>query len=580
VLVQVHAPGNPPRPVPPVDPGWDKYDIRCCSFHTATLVEAGLEELLNRALPGVPTSLRGKLGTLIKKGVDRLKKELLKRLPKIAGTAEGLSEVLKLFPAEIIRETGVFEIRERDKPGARSATLCYSGFGLRIALPRKKLDDFLDETIGKVPMFKVLPPAARKEIRDAIKKAIPDPLKTLVQPIGSDTPGRFARFDLLHPRNIRVFSGSVQMGKGVWMPGQVNVEFNSAPWNRPDPIERPRITKCPDTDCNAAGVQTVVGDGKGLELFSITAGDLVAGSCACSPEVRKELEAETENRTEFWTAPQSEMGESSEAETWESAPAEAERSLWEAESQQAESQEAQLQEGELQEAESQERADSPLHEAAFSAGATPAAVTLSEMLSSAEMQQAAMASVLGHSAQRTIRYRGANMTIPAYLRLVSDVSREVAEQAEAEAEQGAGAGSKARGVTRYPADARNMYYTFFQAAIQGVAAKSRLTARQKADLAERIADAAMNVFRGHGDRIKRAMNAATSSADRTSLNIALNLSGPWGEFFKGALSATSGADYDPKSPEKPVLEAAAIADAALLTAGQLDERLWALFGRS
>src|SRR5581483_4228758 len=81
---------------------------------------------------------------------------------------------------------------------------------------------------------------------------------------------------------IQVFEGSAQMGKAFWMPGQVNVEFNSKPWNLPDPVKRPAIVACPDTDCNVAGVQTIVGDGHGLELFSISGGDLVPGSCVCA----------------------------------------------------------------------------------------------------------------------------------------------------------------------------------------------------------------------------------------------------------------------------------------------------------
>src|ERR1051326_7500062 len=184
------------------------------------------------------------------------------------------------------------------------------------------------------------------------------------------------------------------------------------------------------------------------------------------------------------------------------------------------------------------------------------------MLNSPEMQRVAMATVRGHSGQRMIHFNGVRMTIPAYLRLVSHLSRQVAEQTEAEAENSS-APSKPRGVLKYPVQSRSMYFTFFQAALQGLAAKSRLTARQKVDLADRIADAAIKRFQLHGDRISCALKAVSSEDDRTSLSVSLNLSGPWGQFFNGALSATAGADYDPKSPETPVNAAAKIADEAV-----------------
>jgi len=281
VLVQVHAPNSPPRPIPVVDPGWDKYTIRCCSFHTENVVSALLGDLLKKVLPQVPDFLRGKIQELIGKGLKKLVNRLLKELPKLERLVQGLSEVLEEFPAEIIRETGVFEIRERDKSNPRGVTLCYSGFGFRILLPRQNIDEFLDDVMNKISFFKSIPDAVRKQVKDAIKKLLPKIVRTLIQPIESATPGPLARFDLRHPQNIRVFEGSVQLGKGFFMPGQVNVEFNSAPWRRPDPVQRPAIVSCPDTSCNESGIQAIVGNGEGFELFSITQGDLVAGPCVC-----------------------------------------------------------------------------------------------------------------------------------------------------------------------------------------------------------------------------------------------------------------------------------------------------------
>jgi outer membrane protein OmpA-like peptidoglycan-associated protein len=281
VLIQVHAPGAPPRPLPPIDPGWDKYTMRCCSFHTEPLASALLGELLKKGLPGIPESIRKRIPGLLQKGLGRL----LKGVPKLGGVLAGATELLDLFPAEFIRERGVFDIRERDKATARGVILCYSGYGLRIVFPRKNIDEFLDETIAKVPAFKALPAFVREQIKNAVKKLIPDGVKTLVQPIESDTPGPLVRFDLKHARHLKVFEGVVNVGKGVWMPGQVNVEFESPPWHIPDPIKRPLIQNCQDADCNVAGVQMVVGDRRGLELFSITAGELVPGACECAAPV-------------------------------------------------------------------------------------------------------------------------------------------------------------------------------------------------------------------------------------------------------------------------------------------------------
>lgn len=137
VLIQVHAPNNPPQPIPTEDPGWDKYTIRCCSFHTIPAVTELLGELLKKGLPRVPDRLRGPLQTLVKKGISKLIDRLLKGLPKLESLVSGLSEMLKLFPGEFVHETGVFEIRERKEQNARALVLCYSGTALRISVPHQ-----------------------------------------------------------------------------------------------------------------------------------------------------------------------------------------------------------------------------------------------------------------------------------------------------------------------------------------------------------------------------------------------------------------------------------------------------------
>jgi len=445
VLVQVHAPSSAPRPIPVVDPGWDKYTIRCCSFHTKGLPEVLLEQLLKRGLPNIPENLKGRALAALRKGIATLKKQLLKGLPKLAGVAEGFEELLKLFPAQIIQETGVFEIRERDKANARVLVLCYSGFGLRIIFPRANIDQFLDDGINKVSFFRRLPDAVKKQLRESIKKLIPNALKTLVQAIESDSPGPIARFDLKHPRNTRVFEGRVQVGKGVWMPGQVNVEFDSPPWHRPDPIQRPIITTCPGTTCNDSGVQTIVGVGQGLEFFSITAGDLAIASCVCAVtgasetesvseweesgrwQGEAETEGETEGETEQWI-PESEADVGREevyrAPNNENESATGQEGRWQAESFEIDPYAA------IRPALQPEHATLPAGELAVILGRRPAIVTLHRMLASPEPQLASLAVLLGKAGKRSIRLNTSNVRVSSYLRLLSRLCHEAAEQSE------------------------------------------------------------------------------------------------------------------------------------------------------
>jgi carboxypeptidase C (cathepsin A)/GH25 family lysozyme M1 (1,4-beta-N-acetylmuramidase)/subtilisin family serine protease len=289
VLIQVHAPNNPPPPIP-VDPGWDKYLIRCCSFGSESLSSAILGDLLKKGLPQIPEWARGKVQELIRSQINELVKRLLKNLPKLDSLVQDLGEFMELFPGEVIREKGAFEIRERAKDNPRSIILCYSGWGLKITFPRGNVEDLIDQ----VPGLSHLPDALKKLIKAGIKEAIPDSLKTLIQPIESRTTGQFVPFDLLHSRSIKVFEGSAQIGEGFWMPGTVNVQFSSAPWTRPDLQERPSITNC--SGCTASGIQVVVGAGHGMELFAVTGGDLVAGSCECDASVSTPSQSESEVR--------------------------------------------------------------------------------------------------------------------------------------------------------------------------------------------------------------------------------------------------------------------------------------------
>jgi outer membrane protein OmpA-like peptidoglycan-associated protein len=421
VLVQVHAPNNPPTPVPVLDPGWDKYTIRCCSFHTESLATGLLGDLLKKELPNLPSGLRSKILDAVRRGVSQLTERMLKQLPKLKSLQQEFNALLELFPADFIQETGVFEIRERDKPNARGLILCYSGRGLRLSLPRTNLDDFLDDALGKVGRFHSLPDFLKKQLKEGIKKLIPDAVKTLIQPIESDSPGPLATFNLRHPRNMKVFPGSVQIGKGVWMPGQVNVEFSSPAWTRPDPIERPMITTCPGTACNDSGVQTMVGDGRGLELFSISSGDLTPGSCACAALAPGVHDAKSE-ASEF-------ESETESPSDWHSQQTLATRAA------RTGSTEDSLEfdpYADIRSALRPEHASLAARELTVILGHQPTLITLHGMLASPEPQLAALAALLGKAGRRSVRLHGSDVPISSYFRLLSRLCHEAAEQTAAE----------------------------------------------------------------------------------------------------------------------------------------------------
>lgn len=570
LLIQVHSPSNPPHPIPPVDPGWDKYTIRCCSFHTKTLVEAALDELLKRAFPNVPPSVNSKIITTFRKAFVKLVQQLEKQLPQVGSALKGFEELLKLFPGQFIQETGTFELRERGKLDARGMVLCYSGFGLRITVPTN-LDDFLDLAIDKT-VFKGLPDVVKKALKEGIKKAIPRVVVDNLRPIESDSPGPTLQFDLLHPRSMMVFPGSVQIGKGIWMPGRVNVEFDSQPWRRPDPRQRPHITKCPNICPDDSGLQPVVGEGKGIEFFSISAGDLKSGPCACAvttPARELETEMPAELQTEIVSETETEAASEAEAESETEA-------LTFGDGQENLADETEAFETDpyasIRSAFSPEHSNLSAEEVTVVLGGLPAAVTLHQMLSSPATRQATMALLLRKGARRTVQVNGSNVSIPAYLRVMSRLCREVAEEYDAPA-GGQKPGSGSRGIEKYRDDvSRQNYYAFFKSAIQGVAGKSRLTAQKKAALADSIADSAVSRFRTHADQMNCALAAVTDPNSTAALSRALNLSGPWGDAFNGALQTTSGGDY--RVPSQPVQSAAELADQAVFAGGQLDENLW------
>jgi hypothetical protein len=68
-------------------------------------------------------------------------------------------------------------------------------------------------------------------------------------------------------------------------------------------------------------------------------------------------------------------------------------------------------------------------------GRMPATLVLHQLVHSPEMRQATLASLLGKRARRSVRFHGSDISIPAYLPIVSRLCREVAEHSEAESEQ-------------------------------------------------------------------------------------------------------------------------------------------------
>src|SRR5205823_722430 len=78
VLVQVHALGRPPTPVPVVPVGWDKFKIRCCSYKSELLQDALLGDLLDGKVPGLkslPAPVREQALKWLRKAVEMIVKK-------------------------------------------------------------------------------------------------------------------------------------------------------------------------------------------------------------------------------------------------------------------------------------------------------------------------------------------------------------------------------------------------------------------------------------------------------------------------------------------------------------------------
>jgi hypothetical protein len=289
VLISVHRPGLAPPPVPVVPPSWDKYRIRCCSYKTENLGEALIGDLISRGIEALPNPVRRLLNSSdsTKKGLSRAVKALISKLKDLLKGAPGAFG--RLFgaiakglpvPVEFIRDTGVFQIIERDKPHPNELILCYTGFGFRVTFPRS------------IPGFERLVP---KALRDSLRKYLKEHLKIeglgvdiffdavsgKVSTIESTIPGQFTDFDVAPKIRLRDFEGSADVVKGIEL-GTVIVAFNSLrSFKQLDPGKRPRITCSPRLRCEANLVPVRVGPSTGFEVLAPTTGELVDGACEC-----------------------------------------------------------------------------------------------------------------------------------------------------------------------------------------------------------------------------------------------------------------------------------------------------------
>jgi hypothetical protein len=290
VLISVHRPGVPPPPVPVVPPGWDKYRIRCCSFKTESLGEALISELIKRGIEALPDPIKRLLnqsdtakkvlGKAIKLLISKLK-DLLKRAPGAFGRIFSAIEKGLPIPVEFIRDTGVFQIVERDKPNPSELILCYTGFGLRVKFPR---------TISPT----LLPGTVRNALKQFLKEHLKieglgvdiffDTLSGTIPTIESTIPGPFTDFDVNPKIGIKTFEGPGEALKGL-QPGTIFVGFSSRPFVRPDPVQRVKIT-C-SRGCAPSLVPVTVGTGTGLEVVAPTEGELADGGCKCGATTRK-----------------------------------------------------------------------------------------------------------------------------------------------------------------------------------------------------------------------------------------------------------------------------------------------------
>lgn len=286
VLIIAHRPGVQPPPVPIIPPGWNKYKIRCCSFKTESLGEALLGDLLSKGVDQLPEPLKSKLGqgmgkSLLGKLIKNLAQKLGKGLGVLIDKAVG-EGILKFIPIEFIKDTGVFQIVEREVTQPKEIVLCYQGFGFRVKLPRQGiLPGFVKIGVVKRWLKEALKEAFNLKNDPGIDEKLEQYLNFKAIPtIETTTPGLFTDFDVDRNVTLKVFAGGGSALKGI-EPGKIHVGFGkkgSRPWNAPDPQQRPKI-RC--QGCTDSIVLVKVGSSMGFEVIAPTEGELAERGCKC-----------------------------------------------------------------------------------------------------------------------------------------------------------------------------------------------------------------------------------------------------------------------------------------------------------
>jgi hypothetical protein len=273
VLAQVHAPGRKPIPipiVPPAPPTWDKYKVRCCSLKTENLFTGTLADIVDKGFDRLPPSVRNVLEKypvlkklfqgLVQRVVKEVKARILKKLPRLAAL---LNQLLRYIPVELVRDKAVFQIMERGKPAPKEITLCYTGYGVRVPIPRPDL-------------LEAVPEPFRSHLERILDALVPREFRT-IPPLESDcAPSTaFRDFTLNRRELLHVFSGPAGLGRGI-KPGHVALTFKSRKFTTLVNRLSLSCSDCPGHNT----IQLVVGSGRGFELAAGTEGELSVG-CRC-----------------------------------------------------------------------------------------------------------------------------------------------------------------------------------------------------------------------------------------------------------------------------------------------------------
>jgi hypothetical protein len=245
----------------------------------------------------MPRAIAEKLAPVIRKRLEAALKRLLKRLPKLGALGGDINKLLKFLPVEVTRQKAVFQVRERGKAGARQITLCYDGWGGRLALPIPgKLEDAIDELLKKVPGIgssELLREPLKKVIKEELEALLPRSVTKLLAKMDSTVPGPWKAFDLNRREKLEVFRGPadifIDVITNLSAPGQLFLAFDGARWNT---LDRARRVAMKINGAETSVIALTVDGGVGFDLLSVNKGDLVDQGCTCAPEALTELFAE------------------------------------------------------------------------------------------------------------------------------------------------------------------------------------------------------------------------------------------------------------------------------------------------